>query len=126
MHGLDDVLARVRSREEARLELRRSEINPRIEHAVEKFRKARAVAVHGVGEIVNRLVREVAAEHRTAAVESDGDVRGLCGVTHSGFESSAEFFETLVGRAVLSPPRRGEDTAPYLSLSLHCSILNNL
>ena len=53
----------------AGLKLRRRQINPLRQHAVEIFREPRAVALHGVRQIMHRLLGEIGAEHRTDAVE---------------------------------------------------------
>ena len=41
---------------------------------------------------VNRLVGEVATEHRAAAIEGDGDAGRLRGVAQAGFELRAKCF----------------------------------
>jgi hypothetical protein len=102
LHRVRDVRFRMRGGNEARLELRRGEIDARSQHAVEELLEALAVGLHRVGKIPNRFAREVAAEHRAAAVEGDGDVRGLGGLAQAGFELRAFRFQLGVGGGMRS------------------------
>ena len=79
----------MRRRNEPRLELRRREVNTFAQHAMEKFLEPLAVAVHRVGEVVNRAIGEVGAEHRAATIELHGPLGRPGGVFHSGFELRA-------------------------------------
>src|SRR6185369_14662441 len=97
-HGFLNVRFAVCGGEEASLELRRGQIDAGLQHAVEKFLESLTVRFHRVGKIPNGSAGEVAAEHRTAAVEGDGHAGGFCGVAHPGFQLRAEFFERGVSR----------------------------
>src|SRR5207244_8197391 len=81
----------------SRLELRRREVNPLGQHAVKEFPEPLAVAVHRVGEVVNRTIGEVSAKHRAATIELHGHFRGPGRVFHSRFKLRAELFEPRVG-----------------------------
>ena len=89
----------MRRGDEASFELRRRKVDAFIEHAVKIFFEAFAIAFHGVGEVVNRFAREVAAEHGAAGNELHGDAGGFGGVAHAGFELPTEFFKLAVGAA---------------------------
>src|SRR6266568_1194748 len=95
-HSLLNVLFAVRGGEKAGLKLRRCEIDARVQHAVEEFLEALAVALHRVREIPDWLAREVTTEHRATAVERHRHAGGFRGVLHPRFQLHPELFEAFV------------------------------
>lgn len=92
-----DVLGGVGGGDEAGFELAGGEVDAGFEHSVEEFGEPLAVAAHGVAEVPDRAVDEVAAEHGADALAAEGDAGGAGGLAETGFELGAALLEAGVG-----------------------------
>src|SRR6266404_1994578 len=68
---------------------------------MEILRETSAIAMHGIGEVVNRFVSKIAAEHGAKPFKLDGDFGSFGSVSQAGFQLLAKLFEALVNVGAL-------------------------
>src|SRR5215471_14850926 len=95
LHCSFDIRLTVRQGKEPGLELRWSQINPAVEHAVEISLKSLTVTGHRVVEIIDRSVGKITAEHRAASVELYWHLGRPGSLLQPIFKSSTKVFETV-------------------------------
>src|SRR5882672_10449496 len=88
--GALDVLRCMSGGDKSSFELGWRQVNPRFEHAMKESGETGAIARHCVGEVVDRVLSEVPAEHRSNPFKLNGDSRFGRGLFHAGLELGAE------------------------------------
>src|SRR6516164_1867855 len=96
LNGFLDVRVTVSKGKKASLELRRSQIDPAVEHAMKILFELFAVARHGICQVMHRLLSKITAKHGAASVELYRHAGGAGSLLHSGFKRGAKFFETVI------------------------------
>jgi len=83
-------------RDETGFKLRGRKVNALLEHAVEKSSEASAITLHRVGDVVDRLVGEIAAKHRADPLELNGSTRPGRRLFHPTLKPRAKLLQLLV------------------------------